>query len=147
MFLQRGALGKQGEPVPLDINAGIHDGHKGSVPISQSLNAFNVLAEANGLKDKQIPGADIEFMTRTEKVPESLVKETENDPERKCVVLFRRVAGSVRITIFEGGHQAEQNAAWKWLGRQKKGSPADFNLPKSHAGTAKGSEEVHNVDK
>jgi hypothetical protein len=59
----------------------------------------------------------------------------------------RKKVGDERITIFEGGHQAEQNAAWNWLGRQKKGSPADFNLPKSHAGTAKGSEEVHNVDK
>jgi len=49
----------QAKGLPIDINAGIHDGHKGSVPISHSLNAFNVLARANGkpeqaLADKQI---------------------------------------------------------------------------------------------
>ena len=26
--------------VPLDINTGIHDGHTGSVPVSQSIEAF-----------------------------------------------------------------------------------------------------------
>lgn len=117
--------------VPIDINAGIHDGHKGSVPISQSLHAFNVLAEANGFKDKQISEADIQFMTREEKVPPALAGETENDTERKRTILFRRVAGPVRITIFEGGHETEADAAWNWLGRQKKGMPADFEIPKS----------------
>jgi acetyl esterase/lipase len=42
--------------LPLDINAGIHDGHNGnSVPVLQSLNAFNLLAEPNDrLSPKQI---------------------------------------------------------------------------------------------
>ena len=31
--------------VPLDINAGIRDGHDGSVPISHTLHAFNAIAE------------------------------------------------------------------------------------------------------
>ena len=79
--------------LPIDINAGIHDGHKGSVPISQSLYAFNVLAEANGFKDRQISEAAIQFMTREAKVPPALAGETENDPERKRAVLFRRTAG------------------------------------------------------
>ena len=131
----------------MDINAGIHDGHKGYVPISQSLNAFNVLAEANGFKDKQIPAADIEFMTRDEKVPEALVGEKEKDTERNREVLFRRVAGSVRITIFEGGHEAEVNAAWKWLSRQKKGSPANFEVPKAALETKKEIPEVKQVEK
>ncbi|MFA6291176.1 MAG: prolyl oligopeptidase family serine peptidase [Victivallales bacterium] len=133
--------------VPMDINAGIHDGHEGSVPISQSLNAFNVLAEANGLKDKQIPAADIEFMTRTEKVPEALAGESENDSERNREVLFRRVAGPVRITIFEGGHEAEVNAAWNCLARQKKGSPANFEVPKSAVKAKKETGEAQQVDK
>jgi len=115
--------------VPIDINAGIHDGHKGSVPISQSLYAFNVLAEANGLKDKQISEENIQFMTREEKVPPALAGETENDPERRLAILFRRVAGPIRITLFEGGHTAENGAAWNWLERQKKGNPADFKVP------------------
>lgn len=133
--------------LPMDINAGIHDGHKGSVPISQSLNAFNVLAEANGLKDRQVPAADIEFMTRTEKVPEALAGENEKDTERNREVLFRRVAGPVRITIFEGGHEAEVNAAWNWLSRQKKGSPANFEIPQSVNKVKKESGEAQEVGK
>lgn len=133
--------------VPMDINAGIHDGHTGSVPISQSLNAFNVLAEANGLKDKLVSAADIEFMTSTEKVPEALAGEKEKDTERNREVLFRRVAGPVRITIFEGGHEAEVNAAWNWLSRQKKGSPANFEILKNSAVTKKGKGEALQVEK
>ena len=34
--------------LPIDLNAGIYDGHRGSVPIAHTLRAFNVLAEANG---------------------------------------------------------------------------------------------------
>ena len=128
--------------LPLDINAGIHDGHTGSVLISQSLNAFNVLAEANGFKDKQIPAADIEFMTREQQVPGPLAKERESDPERKRSVLFRRVAGPVRITLFEGGHEIEQAAAWQWLGRQQKGSPACFAVPAAPPRTKDDAQQV-----
>lgn len=131
--------------LPVDINAGIHDGHGGSVPISQSLYAFNVLAEANGFKDRQVPEADIQFMAREAKVSPALAKKTENDPERKRAVLFRRTAGPVRITLFEGGHEAEPGAAWNWLGRQKKGVPACFEVPNTSdgiKGPASGVQEV-----
>ena len=116
--------------IPIDINAGIHDGHdSGTVPISQSLLAFNLLAEANGFSESQMASEDIHEMTSTQKIPLSLQDEFEIDPERKCEVLFRRVAGPARITIFEGGHEAEISAAWNWLGRQKKGAPAFFDVP------------------
>jgi len=116
--------------IPIDINAGIHDGHDtGTVPISQSLQAFNVLADANGFSESQMVSEDIHEMTSTQKIPLSLQDEFEVDPERKCKVLFRRVAGAARITIFEGGHEAEISAAWNWLGRQKKGAPPCFNVP------------------
>jgi poly(3-hydroxybutyrate) depolymerase len=115
--------------VTLDINAGIHDGHTGSVPVDHTLRAFNALAETNGLADKQVPAADIEFMCREQQVPPSLAKEREDDPDRAKQVLFRRVAGPVRVTIFEGGHDIEGEAALVWLARQRKGSPADFQLP------------------
>ncbi|MDD5676812.1 MAG: prolyl oligopeptidase family serine peptidase [Kiritimatiellae bacterium] len=131
--------------IPFDINAGIHDGHTGSVPISQSLYAFNVLAEANGFKDRQITEADIRQMTREAKVPPTLARETENDPERTLAILFRRTAGSVRITLFEGGHAVEKDAAWNWLERQKKGALAFFEVPKSSDGIkipASGAQDV-----
>ena len=110
--------------VPLDINTGIHDGHTGSVPVSHSLLAFNVLAAP----DKQVSVADIDFMVREQKIPAALATETQIDPERQKATLFRRASGNARVTVFEGGHDSEPTAALEWLSRQRKGQPADFSL-------------------
>ena len=115
--------------LPMDINTGIHDGYTGSVPVSQSLNAFNVLADANGLKDLRISDTDIQFMTAQQKIPDTLAQEMEKDVERKLTVLFRRKAGPVRITVFEGGHQDEPSATFAWLARQQKGQQVNFTVP------------------
>jgi dipeptidyl aminopeptidase/acylaminoacyl peptidase len=49
--------------LPLSIHAGIHDGHKGaSVPVSQSLLAFNELAKANGEPGQVFTLSEIESM-------------------------------------------------------------------------------------
>lgn len=118
--------------VPLDINTGIHDGHTGSVPVSQSLHAFNVLAA----QDKQISGEDIDFITREQKIPAALATETQHDPERQMATLFRRSSSNVRVTVFEGGHDSEPSASLEWLARQRKGQPADFSLGPYKAGGA-----------
>ena len=110
--------------VPLDINTGIHDGHTGSVPVSHSLLAFNVLAAP----DKQVSVADIDFMVREQKIPAALASETQIDPERQKATLFRRSSGNARVTVFEGGHDSEPSAALEWLSRQRKGQPADWSL-------------------
>ena len=110
--------------LPLDINTGIHDGHTGSVPVSQSLRAFNALAAP----DKQVSAADIDFMVREQKIPATLAGETQVDPERQKATLFRRVSGNARVTVFEGGHDSEPSAALEWLSRQRKGQPADWSL-------------------
>jgi hypothetical protein len=110
--------------VPLDINTGIHDGHTGSVPVSHSLLAFNVLAAP----DKQVSAADIDFMVREQKIPAALATETQIDPERQKATLFRRASGNARVTVFEGGHDSEPTAALEWLSRQRKGQPADWSL-------------------
>jgi hypothetical protein len=110
--------------VPLDINTGIHDGHTGSVPVSHSLLAFNVLAAP----DKQVSLADIDFMVRERKIPAALARETQADPERQKATLFRRASGNARVTVFEGGHDSEPSAALEWLSRQRKGQPADWSL-------------------
>jgi len=115
--------------VPLDINTGIHDGHTGSVPVSHSLRAFNVLAAP----DRQVLTEDIDFMVREQKIPASLAAETQADPERQKPVLFRRASGNARVTVFEGGHDSESSAAVLWLSRQRKGQPADFSLGQKSA--------------
>lgn len=112
--------------VVLDINAGIHDGYTGSVPVSHTLRAFNVLAEANQLPARKLTDAQIDEFRRRQAVPAALAGETEVDPAREKAILFRRVAGPVRVTIFEGGHDQETGAALEWLARQHKGQPADF---------------------
>ena len=103
--------------VALDINAGITDGHNGSVPISHSLEAFNLLAAAKDrLSAKQIT----EFV-RTAKVPQSINDAVPVDKTYGAKrVLFRRQSGTARVTIFQGGHEIIPAAALHWLAKQQR---------------------------
>lgn len=104
--------------VSIDINAGIQDGHGSySVPISHSLNSFNILA----VDQDTLSRSQIEFFTDGMKVPQSLFSEFEDDPmygEKE--VLFRRNSGNARVTIFGGIHEIIYNAGLSWLALQKK---------------------------
>ena len=101
----------------IDIGTGIHDGHRGSVPVSQTLEAFNLLAaEAD-----RVSAADIEFMVKNEAVPEHLRFEGEDPAYGEYKVLFRRVSGMVRVTIFEGGHDLLKGPAFGFFDRQCRG--------------------------
>lgn len=53
---------------PFDLNAGVHDGHAGPVPISHSLEAFNLLAA----ESDQLTPADIDSLTNLAIVPSHL---------------------------------------------------------------------------
>ena len=97
--------------VPLDINAGIFDGHKGSVPISHSLLAFNAVAKKPDLLSK---GQISEFV-RTAKVPTELIQPIKDASYGKKKPLFRRTSGNVRVTIFDGGHEMVWSALIAWL--------------------------------
>ena len=102
----------------VDIGTGIHDGYIGSVPVSHTLNAFNLLAAP----EDRISEEDIDFMVKNQEVPAHL-KFIGFDPaygEKK--VLFRRVSGMVRVTIFEGGHNLLPGPAFGFLERQKGGT-------------------------
>lgn len=103
--------------VNLDINAGITDGHNGSVPISHSLEAFNALAAP---KDRLSPALIGEFV-KTAKVPTALRKEAAVDSRYgRKTVLFRRKSGAVRLTIFQGGHEIIPEAGLQWLAEQNR---------------------------
>lgn len=104
----------------IDINAGIHDGHAGVVPINHSLYAFNVLADVNGFREKALDKKLIESFVINEAVPEELRSEKVVDETYTQEVLFRREAGPARITIFEGGHDIMFQAAFEWLNGQRK---------------------------
>lgn len=102
--------------VPLDINAGITDGHNGSVPISHSLHAFNIVADA---KDRI--GLDvITAMTKSPKLPSTLQMAIDDPSYGDKKPLFRRSSGSARVTIFQGGHEVVSQAGLKWLSMQRK---------------------------
>lgn len=100
----------------VDINAGIRDGHAGSVPISHSLSAFNLLAAA---KDR-IAAKDIEYFVQHAKVPPHLRRPLTDPSYGRKTPLFRRTSGNARVTIFDGGHELVAPAALSWLERQKK---------------------------
>ena len=84
----------------LDISAGIHDGHKGSVLVSHSLRAFNEVADE---KDK-ISQEDIDYIVKNEKIPSHLKSDGVDPAFGSREILFRRTSGKVRITLFEGAH-------------------------------------------
>ena len=100
--------------LPMDLNAGIHDGHTGSVPIHHTLDAFNVLAQALGAA----PVTDEEIATLSKEEP--LASREEQDATYGRMLYLRRTAGPSRVSIFEGGHQAIPTAACKWLARQRR---------------------------
>ena len=67
--------------------------------------------------------AEIDFITAQARLPERLVAETVDEPGRKRAVLFRRSAGPVRITLFDGAHESDFGPAIRWLAQQEKHLP------------------------
>ena len=111
----------QAAGLPVEICAGIRDGHEGSVPVSQSLLAFNVLAEANGMPEKSLRPEQINYFVTMARVPARLGGEAEDDPVYgRKKVLFRRSAGPARVTIFDGAHEGIPEAAIAWLETHRK---------------------------
>jgi len=120
--------------VPLDIAAGIADGFKGSVPVSQSLNAYNaVVPEAD-----RIPAAEIAALVSSPSIDPSLKQSIDDPLFRRHAALYRHTSANTRLTLFQGGHQIIHAAALEWLARQRKGKPADFELATSGSGSSSG---------
>ncbi len=103
--------------IPMDINAGISDGHFGnSVPVRQSLRAFNLLAaEKDRLSNEQIT-----LLTDNPTVPPELAFTGVDATYGGRKILLRRDSGKTRLTLFEGGHEAVFSAGLEWLARQTK---------------------------
>ena len=102
--------------VPLEIAAGRHDGHTGSVPIRQSLNAFNAIAEARG--DELVTEDEIDQMSRPDghlQTPRASDEVSDDAFARQ--IFLRRQSGPIRVTIFEGGHEGIATATMAWFER------------------------------
>ena len=102
---------KNAKGVNLSINAGILDGHKGSVPISHSLLAFNEVAE----KKDRLAAEEIKYFTEKAKVPTAPAREIKDPSFGKKAPLFRRTSGSASVTIFQGGHEWVAPVVLAWL--------------------------------
>jgi pimeloyl-ACP methyl ester carboxylesterase len=99
--------------VNLDLNAGIIDGHHGSVPITHSLRMFDAIAtNPNHRLSPELTNALAENKKKD-------IPKVKNDPlYRNKPVLFRRTSGKVRLTIFDGVHEMIPTAALSWLNSQ-----------------------------
>ncbi|MFN8347654.1 MAG: prolyl oligopeptidase family serine peptidase [Spirosomataceae bacterium] len=90
----------------LQIYAGVHDGYTGSVPISHSLRFYNKLAADFKEKDKTryVPEEDAATLLNTQTYPVSGTPQRLDDR----VILYRKNAKNVTLTIFEGTHEMLQ---------------------------------------
>ena len=100
---------------PLDIAAGVRDGHEGSVPIRHSLEAFNEIAKAVG--GEPVSEAEIAELSAGPEARLSAPKPSDQveDPAFGRGIHLRRQAGPARVTIFEGGHEAIASGQLAWL--------------------------------
>ena len=104
----------QAKQLPLDIQAGIADGHSGaSVPVSHSLRAFNVLAAANRHPEARFTEPEIAHIVSNKQVPPG--SPAPPAEERRTRILLRRTADPARITLFDGGHETDFPAAFLWF--------------------------------
>ncbi len=97
--------------VRIHIHTGIRDGHEGSVPISHSLRAFNVLAAPQD----RIAQSDIQQMVKKATIPERLRREVDDPSYGENKPLFRRTSNKATVTIFDGGHELVSAAAIAWV--------------------------------
>lgn len=103
--------------VRLHINAGIRDGHEGSVPVSHSLLAFNKVADE---KD-HVTAEEIKHFVEKIAVPKHLQGDFANPTDEANATygekqpLFRRESGNASVTIFDGGHELVPDAAIAWF--------------------------------
>jgi pimeloyl-ACP methyl ester carboxylesterase len=106
----------QAKGIRIYIDSGIRDGHpRNAVPLSHSLLAFNALVRANGLADHALADSDVETMTNEARIPIHLAAEREEDPLRRHKILFRRAAGPVHLTIFDGGHAVDPRTGIRYF--------------------------------
>ncbi len=99
--------------LPLDIHAGVQDGKTGSVPIHQSLRAFNVIADTG--HDPRVSDAEMEELWRDGRLSKPRPSDIASDPDYGRELHLRRTAGQTRVTIFEGGHEGLPAPACQWL--------------------------------
>jgi len=107
--------------IPVDINAGIHDGHagepggEGSVPIGHSIRAFNEIVKGAAKPEHIVPDDVIDYLEREERLPKGYKNTITEDSSYGCRIYLRKTSGLTRLTIFEGGHEILYDSAFAWF--------------------------------
>lgn len=104
--------------VPLDIAAGVDDGHTGSVSVHHAFWAFNPYAAAHGAN--LVSAREIEELWADRKLSQPTKEDQQTDPVLQRAIRLRRTAGPGRVTIFDGGHEGLAHAACAWLAEQNR---------------------------
>jgi hypothetical protein len=99
----------------IDLNAGITDGHHGTVAVSHSLKLYNAIADP---KDR-LSEADYERLKSGKKELFTPIVPPDETYGVK-VVLLRRVSRNVRLSVFNGDHEMIPQAAIEWLSKQQR---------------------------
>lgn len=108
----------QVDDLPVDIYAGVNDGHTGSVPVRHSLRAFNEIAKTHGTE--LISEAEMQSLWSDRRLQQPRDSDTAPDKTLGREILLRRTSGDSRVTIFDGGHESVTTAACVWLqGRRR----------------------------
>lgn len=102
----------------LDLNAGVNDGHSGSVPVWHTLTAFNVVAMA--ARQPTISDEEIHQLMVKRRLTQPKDSDRVVDPTYGRKLQLRRVAHRARVTIFDGGHESLPTAACQWLERHSR---------------------------
>lgn len=108
--------------LPIELSAGVNDGHVGSVPIHHSLWAFNEIAKAGGYVPVSTKEMDELWTNRRLSTPRDSDRRVDSAYDRK--IRLRRRAGPARVTIFVGGHEGLPHAAADWLARHRRATRA-----------------------
>lgn len=100
----------------LSIYTGIHDGYKGSVPISQSLNFFNKVVSNfdSSASSALISQEDIIEMLASR----YYVTDSKDTLGSRIVHYHKQYKNLVEITVFEGGHECLTEIALEHLQQQ-----------------------------
>lgn len=104
--------------LPVDIFAGVNDGHTGSVPVRHSLDPFNRIAKAHG--NPQVSEEEIQQLTVDRKLKKPGPTDQGHDADLDREILLRRISGPSRVTIFDGGHESVPAAAINWLSKHRR---------------------------
>jgi hypothetical protein len=104
--------------LPVDIHAGVNDGHTGSVPVRHSLQAFNEIARTHG--SALVTEAEMEMLWTARQLANPRPSDVAEDPSYGRKTFLRRQSNESRVTIFDGGHESLVEPACEWLTKRRR---------------------------